>query len=162
LRGHSLHTFATYHQVTPSAHRNASATTENVFCVFTLLLLPEFPLFLPNKQLGAHRLHQQHTAASMLQALIDVWTVFPMQEFMLVTNAKGQVCHISSSLADMLGRTRQQALANNSHHVVEQLMVKPFGHMHRALLQVGAEHTALVHCTTTSLALALPTRPRSK
>jgi hypothetical protein len=61
----------------------------------------------------------------------------PLQDLMLVTNAKGQVCHISDELAEMLGRTRIQAMANSASHVVETLMVRPFGHLHRALLNVG-------------------------
>jgi hypothetical protein len=55
---------------------------------------------------------------------------------MLVTNPKGQICHITSALAEMLGRTRSQVMSMSGSNVVEQLMVRPFAQMHRERLQV--------------------------
>ncbi len=55
---------------------------------------------------------------------------------MLVTNARGQVCHITAALAERLGRTRQQALGGGINTAVEQLMAEPFAQMHRSLLAV--------------------------
>jgi hypothetical protein len=53
------------------------------------------------------------------------------QELMLVTNTKGQLCHISESLAQLLGRSRQQLMSLPTSYAIEQLMVKPFGQAHR-------------------------------
>jgi hypothetical protein len=55
---------------------------------------------------------------------------------MLVTNPKGHICHITSELAQLLGRTRQQAMTLQATHIVESLMVRPFSLMHRDWLQV--------------------------
>ncbi len=58
------------------------------------------------------------------------------QELMLVTNSRGQLCHITEALAQLLGRTRQQAMANASSWALEQILVEPFAQMHRAILPV--------------------------
>ncbi len=58
------------------------------------------------------------------------------QELMLVTNAKGQVCHITSELAGLLGRTRLQSSSASGGQMIEQLMAQPFSQLHRAHLQV--------------------------
>jgi hypothetical protein len=59
---------------------------------------------------------------------------------MLVTTPKGHVAHITRVLAEMLGRTRRQAMSMSGQHMVEQFMAAPFAQMHRELLQVRAVH----------------------
>jgi hypothetical protein len=68
-------------------------------------------------------------------------------ELMLVTNAKGHVCHITSELAQLLGRTRQQAMALQAAHIIETLMVRPFSLMHRDWLQVRHRSWLVVYAS---------------
>ena len=56
---------------------------------------------------------------------------------MLVTNPRGALCHVSSSLAGMLGVSPKVLMANGAAHALSSLMTEPYATMHRTLAQVG-------------------------
>lgn len=61
----------------------------------------------------------------------------PVQELMLVTDARGRILHITTKLAARLGRKPFDIMATANPNAIEQLLVEPFSQIHRALLQVG-------------------------
>ncbi len=55
---------------------------------------------------------------------------------MVVATPKGQVVHITSQLADLLGLSRHQAVATFN---MESLLIEPFAQLHRTHLAVSAQ-----------------------
>lgn len=81
--------------------------------------------------------HRGRRASVMFK---DPETWPPNQELMVVVDNSGRVLHISSALAERLGRTVMAARGNGVTGAMEGLMVEPFAQLHSALASPFPAH----------------------